>query len=326
MKQKLFSRFLSLVLCLAISIASSFGAFTHTTGTISGTDHSLVDMLDTNLVAAGWSIAFTSGTSIRVYRNGTGSSQRYWYVRDNGPNVTSTYKEAWIRGYGTKADANDTADASNTLQFPTAAQKTNGQVIRKSASADATARTYHMYADARTCILLVYTGDTAGAAMGPYVFGDGYVLEGSSALAALTACRQTENSATQTDATFQTFGNGNCYLMQSYTGAGGALAVGVAPIGPMTNPSFGSNSIAFPNGADGGRYLGQMAYPETSAFNGGVYRGRFRGLWYPLAGQSTYADLDTLSGSGSLAGRTFTIHKCGAGFYAIETSDTLESN
>lgn len=298
-------------------------AYLHTTGTITGETGALLTMLNTNLIAAGWTSAFTA-SGVVVYRNGASGSNRYWRIRDDGPNVTSTYKEAWIRGWKVKADALDTADASNTNPFPSAANKTNGHVIRKSATADSTARTYHMYADARTCILIIYTGDNSGQGMIHY-FGDYYDLLGSAGLNAHTLCRSTENSATVTVDALGAYNTNGHYLMQSYTGSGADVLDSLYPLAPIT--TFGSQICAFPNGADGGRYLSQVAVIEGAIGTSAVYRGRLRGAWAPMNGDANYADLDTITGSGALAGRTFTLHKCaGAHFYAIETSDTLETN
>lgn len=304
--------------------------------TLTGETGKLNDLLDAILVngygskaAAGWTKPFNTTNAVCVFQNGATGSNRYWRVRDDGPNGTSTFKEAWIRGWKVKADVNDTADASNTNPFPSAANKTNGHVIRKSAAADATARVWACYADARTCILFVYTGDTAGVAMCHY-FGDYYDLLGSAGLNAHTLCRTTENSATLNVDSIGAFSTNGHYMMQSYTGAGADVLDGIFPIGFQSEAAaVGTGLLPFPNGPDGGRYLAQLGTAE-----GGLpsatrhYRGRLRGLWWPMSGQGTYADGDTISGTGALAGRTFNIHRSShaTGVYAVETSDTLETN
>lgn len=301
---------------------------------LTGETGKLIELLNACLVvgygakaAAGWTKPFNTGIAVAVYQNGATGSNRYWRVRDDGPNGTSTFKEAWIRGYATKSDVNDTEDAGNTGPFPTAAQKANGLVIRKSAAADATARDWYVYADARTCILFVYTGDNAGQAMIHY-FGDFYDWGSVADINAYNGCRNTENSASQTIGLQQFTVASEQYLMQSYTGSGGSVATLAHPVSTFNgNLTYSSGVTPFPNQPNGAKYLTHLAVAEggTSATTQPP-RGVLRGLWYPISGQATYTDLNTLEGSGPTAGRTFTVHVVGGGRYAVETSDTLDTN
>ena len=110
---------------------------------------SLVAVLDSVLVAAGWSIAFTT-TNIRAYRQpatADGALRAYLRVNDAGPGVGGG-KEARIVGYETMSDVN-----TGTLPCPTVANMANGLFVRKSATADATTRTWLIVADARKPVL-----------------------------------------------------------------------------------------------------------------------------------------------------------------------------
>ncbi len=276
--------------------------------------------------AAGWTMPFNTGTAVCVFKNGTGSTASYYRVRDDGPNVTSTFKEAWVRGYLVKADVNDVLDGLNTGQFPTAAQLTNGAVIRKSAAADSTARTWTIYANSRCAILLIYSGDSAGIALIHY-FGDFYDVA-NLATRACVACRNTENSATLTLG-LASFSTAAIYLAQSYTGAGTGTAAGVGPITTFNQQiAHGTDNRPFPNAPNGGRYLSRLGVSDSGDFRGNTaqYRGNMSGVWYPTAGQAVYADGNTISGTGSLGAYSWTLHKVGNGVFAIETSDTLEVN
>jgi hypothetical protein len=269
---------------------------------------------------------YNTTTAVCVFKNGTGSTGSYYRVRDDGPNVTSTFKEAWIRGYQTKSDVNDVLDGSNTGQFPTAAQIANGAVIRKSATADGTARTWAIYANSRCCILMLYTGDTAGQAI-IHAFGDFYDVANLTTRA-FVGCRQTENSTTAT------LGMGGftaavTYIMQSYTGAGTATAAGICPITTFNQvASIGADVRPFPNAPNGGRYLSRVGIGDSGALSSAAtqYRGNITGLWFPTAGQGVYADGNTITGTGSLGAYSWNIHKVAGGFYAVETSNTLEVN
>src|SRR6267142_3788080 len=117
---------------------------------LSGSAGALLTVLDAILVngygsksAAGWSKPIANAGSIGSYKNGTGSTQLGLVINDNGANVTSTFKEAWATGWESVAGVGASV-GSGTGQFPTPAQllTTGHVVIRKSLTADATARNW----------------------------------------------------------------------------------------------------------------------------------------------------------------------------------------
>jgi len=310
-------------------------AWTIYTGTITGQAGSLTTMLDTNLVAAGWSIAFT-GTNKRAYRNGAGAlARRYFRVRDDTL-PTGGAKEAYIQGFNTMSDVD-----TGTGEFPTAVQTGaygGAQIIRKSNTADATPRSYILAADDKTFILFIAAGDAFGDYYTTYA-GDffSYVPGDTNASALLS--RTTENLAnasaetvwriediavnTSANPTVAPFGH---YLGGSHSGAAGSVQFGKLALpwcnwaGATTADSIGGH-IVMPSPVDGGLWLSPL-FVFTAA-GGWVVRGKLRGIYllgHPATGVSNG---DTFSGAGELAGKAFRIVKRVVGY--ISAGSTSQS-
>lgn len=293
-------------------------AWTIYTGTITGQAGSLTTMLDTNLVAAGWSIAFT-GTNKRAYRNGAGAlARRYFRILDDTPGAGGA-KEAYIQGFNTMTDVD-----TGTGEFPTLAQTGaygGALIIRKSKTADATTRAYILAADDKTFILWVATGDVANGYMGCYA-GDFYsYLPGDTNASALCA-RTTENLATmaaeslmrtelQVQATtapaVQSFG---FYLGGSHSGMVGSVQAGKL-VAPWCVSNSGSGNpggfITQANPADGGLWLSPFFVFTTDG--AWVLRGKLRGIFQFGHLASGVTDGATFSGSGPLAAKAFRVVK-----------------
>jgi hypothetical protein len=125
------------------------------TGTISGTNGSLITALDAILVTGeGWAKEF-SATNKAVYRPPAGSRFRLRVVDDG--TLAAGAREALVRAGEGATDVDTLVDP-----FPTTAQQTDANCVwRKSSSADSTARTYHAVADDRFVVFYVYQGSTA---------------------------------------------------------------------------------------------------------------------------------------------------------------------
>ncbi len=298
---------------------------------LTGATGSLVALLDATLVngygakaAAGWVKSF-AGTSKAVYRPGAGN-QFYLRVQDDGPGA-GTFKEARLFGYETIADVDA---ATNTGPFPTTAQMATGLFARKSATADATARAWKVFADNRTVYVFVQTGDTAGVYFA-WAFGDFYSQLSGDAYRTILIARIAENSvaADRLDTLSSSLPSATTghYVPRSYTGTGASLTV--AKTGDSTKNGGSGNLtgvIPYPNGPDQSIYQQDLWISESTT---GHLRGRLRGLYGSLHPQaSAIVDGDTFSGAGSLAGRTFDVVKAGSNTttYFIETSNTLDTN
>lgn len=271
----------------------------------------------------GW-LEYFSGTNQRDYRAGAGN-QFYVSVNDNGPNVTSLGKEARAIGFETTS-----ALGVGTGSFPTAAQVATFITWRKSAEADggSTARTWVCYANDRFFYLLVLTGDTAGKYF-ECAFGTINPLLGSDAYATILIGAVSENSSGTRNLSgivvlISQVNNGH-YMPRAYTGSGTAIQVGKhGDSAKSGNATTLIGTVPYPNGPDGGLYLSPVWVHESTS----NIRGILPGLWHYCHAISNFTDLDIVSGTGALAGKTFTLHKTtsdGLGALVIETSDTWDA-
>jgi hypothetical protein len=288
----------------------------------------LISLLDTALVAAGWTKAF-SGTNKAAYRQG-GGNQFYLRVQDDSPGA-GVAREARITGYETMSDVD-----TGTGPFPTAAQGVGGiamLVARKSATADATARNCVMICDNRTMYFLCLTGDLAGNYYG-FGFGDFFSLVPSDGYRTFINGRTGENtsgaSTEKLDAVsgFINSAQPGFFIARGYTGLG--TSINAAKSGDHTKSGVGTllGIVPFPNPANGELFVSPVwiGDPVTSPANN--IRGRMRGFWHQCHPLAALTDLDTFTGVGDLAGKTFKLYKQGGntGIYCIETSNTLETN
>ena len=80
-----------------------------------------------------------------------------------------------------------------------------------------------------------------------------------------------------------------------------------------------------PNMTDNSLYLSPVTIHEPASSG---LRGRMRGFWFVAHPIANFSDGQTIQGGGDYAGKTFMIVKTniGGGFFAIETSNTVETN
>jgi hypothetical protein len=310
--------------------------------------------------AAGWSNPVAAASNIYSFKNGAGSSGLGVVLNDNGPNVTSTYKEAWLTGWETVAGVGAPV-GTGAGQFPTPAQllTTGHCVIRKSAAADATGRSWIFAADAHTCYGWISTGDTADTYL-HFSFGDCYSLKSTAdAYRFYVYARAAENSATRqvtnsiagtnsdwTDCIVHAgssggFANFPGHFIARTVGGGGTSAL-IARKGDGYAPSWSGAStytyacplhgyLNVPNIPDNSLVLAPLYLTESNT----MLRGRYRGIWQVLHPWANFANGLTFDGGGDLAGRTFLLIGPGQvdanstsyrSFWALETSNTVETN
>jgi len=293
---------------------------------LTGQVGSLVALLDAVLVngygakvAAGWAKSY-AGTNTASYRMGvTGNTGFYLDVNDNGPGA-GTAKEARAKGYEVM-----TAVATGTNPFPTTAQMVNGVFIRKSFTADATARAWTIIADTSCFYLFIESGDsTAPVQATCFAFGDIFSYKTADAYRCVLIGRTTENSATTASenlgtlnsvvsASLLTTTQPGHYLARSFTGLGSSHPAGklsdnakytstTSILPDAIGSTFaGVPALAYPNGPDNGLYMA----PIWLAHNASL-RGYLKGLWCPLHNKPLGHN-DTFTGSGNLAGKTFLV-------------------
>ncbi|MBF0192110.1 MAG: hypothetical protein HQL99_13370 [Magnetococcales bacterium] len=297
---------------------------------LSGTVNSLIGLLHSCLVTgygsktgAGWTKPF-SGTNNAVFQAGGGNG-RFLQVFDNAE-ATGGAKEARTFGFETMSGM-----LSGINPFPTTTQSVNGITIRKSNTADATARAWVLIATDATFYLFVATGDYTGSH--GFGFGDFTSYKtGGDAYGTFIIGKQIENDATPANERLGHAGNmvsqaaiTGHYVCRNYTGVGSSINVGKFIDGSktlLTSNTLGSNQfILYPNAPDGGLWMCPVWINQAVSGNY-VLRGHLPGLWCPLH-TVPLNHLDTFSGTGALAGRTFqAISIPNAGQLLIETSST----
>lgn len=304
---------------------------------LTGQVNSLVALLDAVLVtgygakaAAGWTKPYT-GTNKAAFRNHATGSNLYLRVDDAAPNATAAAREAQLRGY----EAMTTVDAG-TGPYPTTTQMAvSGVPVRKSYTADATARAWIIIADNKTLYLFIKCGDFSGWT--GFMFGDFFSLGGSGDLyrsiiiGRSTVASELDDVDNLQRLTYTAILTAGHWVPRTWAG----LIQSAATVGKQGDagksasaPSLYGN-VVYPNKVDGSIMLAPVWIHED---NGStlVMRGRMRGFWHFLhPAAAGVNDGDTFSGSGALAGKTFLVMRPAAdgfGVFVIETSDTWETN
>lgn len=309
--------------------------WTITTGTVSGTVGSLITALDLELVTnRGWTKEYT-GANKAAYRNSASAlARKYMRIVDDGTAPVGA-REAMIQGFATMTDVD-----TGTGQFPT-----SGNVyVRKSNTADATARTYLAVGDDKTFYLFILTGDTANQYLS-HGFGDFYSYKPGDNQACILFARP-NNQPSSSEYVFFWHWNNIAYSANSANYIGGTVAgtsgevqlcktVAGAALNNIWSGSNINGLVGYPNTADGAIWL--SPYQLITSAGGGavadkVVRGKLRGIFFPLQSSINFNDGDTFSGAGDLAARSFRIIKgigyAGTGISfagAIETTEPESS-
>lgn len=278
---------------------------------LNGVAGSLIAVLDAVLVtAAGWTKDF-SGTNLAAYRAPVGGNRFYLRVDD------SAGTSARVVGYESMTDVN-----TGTGPFPTGPQLAGGAYVVKADSTATTARQWVIAVSDRLFHMHIHTQATAATAsiygvmwsfgdIKSLVSGDGY---GTMLLA--------HNSTTYSGNQYplQTSNAPAHYIARPYTGIGGSI-----PFAKSGDPlSVGSNAIGaygliYPN-PDGGVYIAPLKITES-----GALRGTIPGVWQLLHPLASMQHLDTFSGSGAFAGRTFiNLQQQPSAGILLETSNTWD--
>jgi hypothetical protein len=269
---------------------------------LTGQTGSLTTLLDAILVngygsqtAAGWTINQTT-TSKRGYKqNLTGAnnaSGMLLYVDDTGSGAGGA-KEARVCGFETMSAITPTG----TGQFPTSSQSALGTgqlIVRKSTTADATARAWYCIANGQTIYLFIETGDITAPYIGayPFVFGDFKSYRASDSYAVAILGRNIENSSASVNDPLGGIGvqgaSANVYNLsssmlghycaRSFTGAGGSKQFGkfvnTLPYGEFCTNATG---VGFPSGS----WISQVSTTWATTAGKGLGRSIIASFPYP---------------------------------------------
>lgn len=336
---------------------------------LTGSVGALITVLDACLVngygsktAAGWSKALSTTNKAAYQQNATGANNNpapmYLYVDDTGPGAGAA-REARVCGFETMSAITPTG----TGQFPTSAQSAIGVgtlVIRKSTTADATARAWTLVANGQTIYLFIETGDFPAPALAAFtfVFGDFKSYKGTDLYAVGIIGRNIENNSTSANESFACMGPSNPwtlaaktfghFIARSWTGLGSSVQVSTTydfgKVGTVSLLGWNSDAATSMSGSvnmQPGRNVNATQWPAPNGADGALFvsplytfhsfamRGYWPGMWIPLHDRPlNHNDVITIA-SGNLSGKTLLcqqplvyISANDYGNVLVETSDT----
>lgn len=262
-------------------------------------DQAATGAISLKLAGAGWSKPF-SGANLAAYRSlNVAATGCYLRVDDTGARV------ARCVGYESM-----TGISAGSGPFPNRVQLSGGAYWPKSNASDATARRWAVVADDRQFYVLVGTVATNGASGAVFSFGDLLPKKTGDAWACVLSgfASDISGSAGLND-DYPTMKAGvtadSLWLARAFFGTGGsqpAFKTFDPVINNNTGMASGSGVLPFPNGPDGGLYLGPHRIIETGVLS---LRGESAGLYCsPQAIADTWISEPTyLDGIGNLPGR-----------------------
>lgn len=283
---------------------------------LTGQVGSLIALLDACLVngygsstAAGWTKPYT-GTNLAVFYMGAGTPRMYLRVDDTAA------QEGRIVGYESMSGI-----STGTGDFPTAAQQSGGLFVRKSNSADATARPWLLIACERAVYFWAFTVQT--------IYGNSSNGDGSFGFGAFASYKSGDafncfvNAATLTGTAQSRLGQYTAvplsgsilaspgfFVSRAYTQIG--LSINPAKMVPAVTTANGATTStmglnvggAYPDPITGGLRLARVLVCENDGGGKTAERGYLPGMWSPMHNLPA-SFFDTFGGTGSLAGKSF---------------------
>ena len=264
------------------------------------------------MTVGGWTRAYT-GTNKAAYRQGAGSNGFLLRVDDSG-----TATSARTVGYESMSDVD-----TGVAPFPTAAQVSGGLFFTKSSAASATARPYIIACSDKLLLLAInHDSSATWATTAVSVFGDTKSYKSGDAFHAVII-GDTSLAAGSFAVGGVTGASAGHYLARTYTQLGTAVTCskhGDMGLANSVTAFIGSTGLTYPHPVDGGLYMSPIFVRESSL----LARGTLPGYWWPLHAKPLVS-LDTFSGTGALAGKTFIAFNAPANAQVfLETSDTWD--
>jgi len=293
---------------------------------LNNTAGSLIALLDACLVngygaktAAGWTKEYV-GTNLAAFKQGVGSNGRYLRVNDANTDF------ARLTGYETM-----TAISTGTGLFPTAVQLSGGEYVYKFYTGTSGVRDWVVVADEKMVYVWNVTYlDLPTSYPSAWCFGDIPSYKSGDVYNTLLMALGNPGPTSQyplfsTESSSITSLSTDKYIARKYDQLGAAINVGTHYNYAISTNPIGSGGLPYPHGPDGGMYMSQVWVHEYNSGTPAI-RGVLPGFWAPLHNKP-FAQGDTWSGSGDLAGRTFIGLRVGSdqGCIALETSDTWYS-
>lgn len=316
---------------------------------LNGTSGSLLAVLDGVLVngygsitGSGWSKPLPNDTHIGCYRAPSGS-RMILHVNDSASILTQGVKEAQITGYEylLGLTGSEFGCGVGWGQFPLPGQQTTGlsgsMYIRKSSTANSSSRPWIIFADDRTMIGFVITGDS-GNTYSMFHFGDIYstsnlpdnynCLLAAKILVGYSATINTEPTdyifglnASQFFVFMAKSPNGNVNSLQAHFMGDVGKTTSLSSNGYQVNVGL----VQFPNPLDDSIQICPIGIGE---YVGQSIRGRIRGLYHTSHPVTFLGDGQIFQGADELAGKTFMVIRPSpnSGLWLMEISNTVEVN
>ena len=252
----------------------------------------------------GWARPFSAGTNAQTYRSADTSSNRFYLQVVDNAVTTGGAKEANV--YGAEVMSADQTVTSG--RFPTSAQLTNGLGLRKSTTADSTARAWTLLGDDRTFYFVPNSGDNAGTCNQGFGFGYFIPFRPGDSYNTFIAGNGAFSNASNPSITNglgsiylpnTTYGI-NFFIPRLYNQIGTAVAgeiIGMTSTSPYTVGAL--NLVLYPNAPDQGLYVQSILVSDGAQ----QFRGRIPGLYGPLC-NNPFNLYDEVTGVTGLSGVT----------------------
>lgn len=288
-------------------------SFTFATSGI--TDQTATGTITAKMAPAGWTEPFASATNITAFRQGAGN-MFYLNIDETAVQVSRVTGFESMTAVGI---------ANGTNAFPTTAQFAGGLYWNRSGTTDTIARPWVIVANDRTLYMHVNVDNNATSLIGSlqgltdlkiYKTGDVYATLIMGQSTATVATNGTGFTCSPTNVAVA-----GHYLTRSHTQIGTSIAASKCYVDNVgsTVTALGSIAMTYPVAVDNGLWLSPVRVSESSINS---FRGEMTGLWAPMHNKPLN-HLDTFSGTGALAGKTFiALNGYNVGQIMLETSNT----
>jgi hypothetical protein len=242
--------------------------------------------------SAGWSLPFSDTSTKTVLRNssGAGGTGAYFRILDDGSG-TAGFREGFVVGYASMSDIDTGSDPC-----PTSAQSSVGGILRKSSTADGTARAWMVVADELTCYVWIEANATGGSTdIGAFAFGDFESDVAADSYRYFVGAKAVQNTtsaaadwAQMTTAATASPSFSGLAAGRGYTLTGTAQPMALLTVGNIVSGS--SSGLADPAPGSSLRYVTTLELVQ-----GGTIRGRLRGLYGSLSNLTAVAGAAAIS-------------------------------
>jgi hypothetical protein len=275
-------------------------------------DQTATGTITAKVAPAGWTEPYASDTNITCFRQG-GGNRFYLNIVETAVQVSR------ITGFESMLAV---GVANGTNAFPTTAQQSGGLYINRSSTSSTAVRDWIILATDRHLYAHINysTSSIASDAM-IWCMSDLRSYRSGDLYATFLCAGNTSNPITNTNffsqsaISSQTSGT---YITRSYTSTGTSILAGKRTSDSMDSAtSFGASGYTYPSGLDGSLILSPVRAHEV-----GMPRGMLPGVWAPCHNRPL-SHLDTFTGSGDLAGKTFiALNGYNVAQIVMETSNT----